>query len=39
MICVTIFMAEDSKIVNSKTLTLMQITNKVHVKMSKSKLP
>ena len=27
-------MAEDSKIVNSKTLTLMQIIIKVHVKMS-----
>ena len=32
-------MAEDSKIVNSKTLTLMKIIIKVHVKMSKSKLP
>ena len=32
-------MAEDSKIVNSKTLTLIKITNKAHVKMSKSKLP
>ena len=32
-------MAGDSKIVNSKTLTLMEIIIKVHVKMSKSKLP
>ena len=30
-------MAEDSKIVHSKTLALMQILIYVHVKMSKSK--
>ena len=31
-------MAEDSKIITSKTLTLMQITNKVNVKMLKVKV-